>query len=657
MSVYETIKMSPLLGLQGSGGGLAYLAGLAGGGKTYVDDVFSTFLYKGNGGTQTITNGIDLSGEGGLTWVKQRNAARGHNLCDTERGATKILSSNNTSGEGTYSTTITGFANTGFSVGSDSGVNHSTGTYTSWTFRKAPGFFDVVKWTGNGSSGLRAINHNLGSTPGFIITKNATSGNTWACWHKDLNSKNYYLQLSETDQERNGSQQIWDATDTTFSIHSGITGNISGSTYVAYLFASDEASFGTGGDESIIKCGKYTGNGSTTGTVVNLGFEPQFMLMKNITRGSQWMMFDNMRGIANGGNDNYLHPSDTDAEYTAADYLNLTTTGFQLKSTATTVNQNGDSYIYMAIHRPNKPPTAATEVFYVTTNSTDATNILYTSGFPVDFHLQKSNGGSQTYVSTRLMGRYYIATSRNNGENLYNSTNLDSNTQFSGIGAYGASDGPHTFYAFKRAPGFMDVVAYTGNGVTRTINHNLTVKPELMLFKIRSHSFNWITYDKVNGATKYMSSNSDNGGIVSSSMFNNTEPTSSVFTVAGASGNVNYDGGDLIAYLFATLPGISKVGSYAGTGYAVNVNCGFTNGARFILIKRTNTGTTGDWYVWDAANGIVSGNDPYYTINNTAARVTNTDYVDPLTSGFTVTASAPAALNASGGTYLFLAIA
>ena len=73
----------------------------------YVDDVFSAFVYEGNGGTKTINNGIDLSGEGGLTWVKQRDVGRGHNLCDTERGATKILNSSNTGAEGTYSTTIT----------------------------------------------------------------------------------------------------------------------------------------------------------------------------------------------------------------------------------------------------------------------------------------------------------------------------------------------------------------------------------------------------------------------------------------------------------------------------------------------------------------------------------------------------------------------
>ncbi|MDB4416865.1 hypothetical protein N9277_01220, partial [bacterium] len=123
----------------------------------------------------------------------------------------------------------------------------------------------------------------------------------------------------------------------------------------------------------------------------------------------------------------------------------------------------------------------------------------------------------------------------------------------------------------------------------------------------------------------------------------------------GARNQVNATGDTYIAYLFATLAGVSKVGSYTGTGSNVDVDCGFSAGARFILIKRTDS--TGDWYVWDSVRGIVAGNDPYLLLNSTSAEVTSTDYIDPLASGFTVTSSAPAALNASGGNYIFLAIA
>ena len=107
--------------------------------------------------------------------------------------------------------------------------------------------------------------------------------------------------------------------------------------------------------------------------------------------------------------------------------------------------------------------------------------------------------------------------------------------------------------------------------------------------------------------------------------------------------------------MFANLAGVSKVGAYSGTGNNINVDCGFTAGARFVMIKRTDS--TGDWYYWNTALGINSGDDPYLRMNSSGSKVTNTDYIDPLNAGFTVTSSAPAALNASGGNYIFLAIA
>ena len=130
--------------------------------------------------------------------------------------------------------------------------------------------------------------------------------------------------------------------------------------------------------------------------------------------------------------------------------------------------------------------------------------------------------------------------------------------------------------------------------------------------------------------------------------------TSTTFNI-GSDSDVNNNGSLYIAYLFDTLEGISKVGTYTGTGSDIDVDCGFSAGARFVLIKRIDS--TGDWYVWDSTRGIISGNDPYLLVNDSAVEVTSTDYIDPLNSGFTVTSAATADLNFFGGTYLFLAIA
>ena len=111
-----------------------------------------------------------------------------------------------------------------------------------------------------------------------------------------------------------------------------------------------------------------------------------------------------------------------------------------------------------------------------------------------------------------------------------------------------------------------------------------------------------------------------------------------------ANGSYNY-----IAYLFATVSGVSKVGSFTQSG-ATNVVCGFTGDTpSFILLKRTDS--TGDWLTFDSARGIVAGNDPHIYLNTTDAEVTNADIVDPYSGGFATTSSL------TNGDYVFYAIA
>jgi hypothetical protein len=211
-----------------------------------------------------------------------------------------------------------------------------------------------------------------------------------------------------------------------------------------------------------------------------------------------------------------------------------------------------------------------------------------------------------------------------------------------------------THLHFKRAPSFMDVVCYTGTGANRTVTHNLTVAPELMITKSRSNTYDWAVYAAGVGNTSYGLLNDPGQFYVDSSAWNNTSPTSSVFTV-GTGTYMNGSGATYVAYLFATCAGVSKVGSYTGTGAAQTINCGFTGGSRFVMIKRTDS--TGGWYVWDSARGIIPSNDPYLLLNSTAAQVTGTDYVDTTSVGFDITSTAPADINANGGSYIFLAIA
>jgi hypothetical protein len=227
-----------------------------------------------------------------------------------------------------------------------------------------------------------------------------------------------------------------------------------------------------------------------------------------------------------------------------------------------------------------------------------------------------------------------------------------SNTGYNQDG-YLSGSGSGIYWNFRRAPGFFDEVCYTGNGANRTLSHNLGAVPEMMIVKARTGFESWITYHSSLGNTRAVTLNNDQAPITASQFWNNTTPTSSVFTVGTADG-VNSSSYTFVAYLFATVAGVSKVGSYTGTGALQTVNCGFTGGTRFVLIKRTDS--AGDWFVYDSARGISSGNDPYLFLNSTAAEVTGTNYVDTTSVGFQVTAAAPAGLNANGGTFVFLAI-
>lgn len=624
--------------------------------KRYIEDRFSTWLYTGNSSTQTITNEINLSGHGGLVWIKGRDGVDGaqrHCLFDTERGVGLRISSNNGSVEG--SDGLTGFTTSGFTLDSSTNVNGNA-RYAAWTFRKAPGFFDVVTFTGTGS--VQTIAHNLKSVPGCIFIKRTDAIQNWAVYHRSIGStKALSLNLAGNPTPSSTYFNDTDPTSTEFTVGTDASVNFPTGTYVAYLFAHDEQIFGDTGDESVIKCGSFTTNVYGNATV-DLGWEPQWVLVK-ADGNSNWYIVDNMRGWFADWNNQILYSNLNDAESTSNSLGNPTSTGFYSTNLA-----SSSDYIYIAIRRGMmKTPTDATEVFDVVTRTSTNPN-LFTTALPyVDTAFNRTRASANTIVSARLTNGYLQTAST--GSESSGSMEYDYNYKINPF--YWSVSQPEVNWLFRRAPGFFDVVAYTGNGTTQAVSHNLGVAPELMLIKSRSSASQWIVF---NGSFFGAGNNTGYGTLetVAPSSYsaalpwpwNGTLPGSGTFSVGDSSSvgsdyKVNQSGTTYIAYLFATLPGISKVGSYTGTGTTLNVDCGFTSGARFVLIKRTDS--TGDWYVWDTARGIVSGNDPYLLLNSTAAEVTSTDYIDPYSAGFEISSTAPAAINTNGGTYIYLAIA
>jgi hypothetical protein len=626
-------------------------AGAAGEDANFIEDVFSTYLYTGNGSTQTITNDIDLDGEGGLVWIKNRGGlgeSRKHILVDTVRGGSVSVSSDSTAGNDAGGAPIT-FLSNGFSIDGDDGdTNRSPGTYASWTFRKQPKFFDVVTWTGNGSN--RTIAHNLGSVPGSIIIKNTSDAANWVVYHRQLNGGvdrgQWYINLNTTDaQDSNASVFNNTApTDTTFSVGTAQNVNSNGQTYVAYLFAHDAGGFGDDGEQNVISCGSYTGAGT-----VDLGYEPQWVMYKRTESTGSWYMNDTMRGFPVSGNQAFLYANSSDAESSGGGLINLTSTGF--------THINAGSYIYIAIRRgPMKVPTTGTSVFTPLAYTGNSGTQTVTTGFPVDamieFERTNSSGvpsAGEKYMTDRLRGSSaYLETSSTNSESTGFVFGLTNNTGVALSTDFNTSPRTYIIEAFRRAPGFFDEVCYTGTGSARTVAHNLAAVPELMIVKNRDEADAWQVY--AGDATDYLVLNTTAATADNVNRWNDTAPTASVFTI-GTAVEVNTSAEDYVAYLFASLAGVSKVGSYTGNGSSVTVTTGFQ--PRFILVKRTDS--TGDWIVGDSARGLVAGDDPFLLLNSNAAETTNQDWVDVSATGFTVNETAANA-NVNTGTYLYLAI-
>lgn len=635
-----------------------------------VEDIFSTYLYDGNSSTQTITNGIDLSGEGGLVWIKNRQFAYNNYLYDTERGVSKPLLSNLSDAE--FTPTIPGlnqFNNNGFQVsdngqGTDGGShNYNNWNYASWSWRKARKFFDIQTWTGNGTAG-RVIPHNLGSRPGMIITKCYNdSAPDWTVWHRNRNGTNTHLRLNEINLPQPG-EDISAATDTTFTVgNDNRINGVSPRQYVAYIFAHNngDGEFGPTADQDIIKCGSYGGTNSAN--FVDLGFEPEWVLIKNVTSNANWWVLDSMRGISVSGPDAYLRPAQNFVENESEIAL-LKPDGFELLGNHIESNLSTETYIYMAIRRGlmGRPESSA-DVFAVQPWDGSATIPQFVSGFPVDFAIHKNKtANSEVFSSARLTQQRYMETSTS----LLLSSDINFMFDYQN-GYYDASTSANfVSWMWRRSPNFFDALFYRGNSVAgRQVPHNLGAVPEMIWVKRTDGAGNWWVYHKdqqastISGLRPPENSASrldlDSIAVDGTNYWNDTLPSSTAFTVGNLS-NTNGVGNDYMAYLFTSLAGISKCGGYVGNGTTLSIDCGFTAGTRFVIIKRTNT--TGGWFVFDSLRGMSSGNDSTLELNDSAPEIINEDVIEATTTGFNVINSGSTVdTNDLNDRYIFYAIA
>jgi hypothetical protein len=342
-----------------------------------------------------------------------------------------------------------------------------------------------------------------------------------------------------------------------------------------------------------------------------------------------------------------------------------TAKGFKLvTNSGSNTNSPGD-YIYMAIRRPNKPAEEfeADELFAVAQGNTKEPG--FNSGFPVDMAWYRAvQNSGQNLIGSRLTQGEALRTN----ESAAASSN--SNMKFDYQDGWFPSVGDPTMHSWmwRRAPGFFDVVAY--KGTADSIPHNLDVPPEMVWFKERSGSNgakNWTVFctyvppDAGSNSGKVLNLNTDGAAFTDSPWTSDyaQQFTATEMNIRYGASETNAGTMPYIAYLFASVPGICDIGSFTGNGGALNIDCGFTNGARFVLIKRTDE--AGDWMYFDTVRGInATGSSPHLVLNNTEAEVTFGGRLNSLNAGFKVssfTNPPEQNTNASGGSYIYMAIA
>ena len=335
---------------------------------------FDTFLYSGDNATSRSITGLEFVPD--LIIQKRRSAVSSFVVWDSVRGVNKTLYTEDTYAETDQHSTgyITEFGLNGFtfalSGGSEAQLNESGHTYCAWCW-KAGGTavsnsdgtitssvsanteagFSIVSFTGNATSGA-TVGHGLNSKPKWFIIKERGNTNDWVVYHESLGSSSgntnvQFLNLSnDIGGGFAGGYNNTAPTSSVFSLGNSTETNRSGGSFIAYCW-SEVPGFS--------KFGSYTGNGSTDGRFVYIGFRPAFVLLKRYNSAASWVLHDNKRSGYNGDND-YLHPdqnlAESDGSTGTIDFLS---NGFKLRMTAGT--HNDGTIVYMAFaEQPTETP-------------------------------------------------------------------------------------------------------------------------------------------------------------------------------------------------------------------------------------------------------------------------------------------------------------
>jgi hypothetical protein len=202
----------------------------------------------------------------------------------------------------------------------------------------------------------------------------------------------------------------------------------------------------------------------------------------------------------------------------------------------------------------------------------------------------------------------------------------------------------------------FSIASYVGTGANATVGHGLSSAPEMIIVKNRTSALGWLVYHSSTGPTKFTSLSDTNPAQTASTVWQDTAPTSSVFSI-GTSTYLNTSGNNIIAYCFHSVSGYSSIGSYTGNGSTSGptVTTGFR--PAFVMVKRTDYAA--DWLIIDNTRSPTNYVDDYLSANSSAAEQSNIgagNSITWLSDGFQITGNWTS-INDNGGTYIYMAFA
>jgi hypothetical protein len=661
-------------------------AGAVGSGALTPSENFKAVIYTGNGSSQSITG---LGFKPDLVWIKNRTTSGyEHFWWDSSRGAggNKSINSDSTNAEGTENTAAYGYLSSfdtdGFTLtaGTSSSVtiNKSGDSYVAWCWKANGGTtssntdgditgavqanknagFSIVTWTSS-SSASDTIGHGLDSKPDAVLYKKRSATGSWFLY-TDLYDGSWDELILNGYAAKDDFAGTY-ATSTTFK---SVTSS-SGANWISYCFHSVDG---------FSKFGTYAGNSSDNGPIVETGFEPAFLMIKNMTDAGSWFMYDNKRNTSNPRK-NYLLANGTNVEASDMGGVDFLSNGFQIKEDHDDVNDTGDTYFYMAFAADpdTEAPTLASSFDIETYTGTSATQSISGLGFSPNLIWLKERSGTDRHVliDTIRGANSQLSSNDSNAETTYSSnlesfdTNgftLGSATETNGSGetyvgwTWKADDNEPTIndngstdsiVSANDNAGFS-IIKYTGTGSNLTVGHGLSSAPTFMIVKNLTSSSAWAVFHTTLGATKYLALNETTAEATASNVWNDTAPTATTISV-GTWGPVNTSANQHIAYCFHDVAGYSKFGSYTGTAGALTVTVGFK--PDFVMIKRADS--SANWVIIDSRRD--SGDIRLYpNLSNAEDDGQGESFTS---TGFKPRPSSTSDTNISGATYIYWAIA